>query len=226
MQEISVFLIGQGSIFKEGVKALLEKNSFRIVENSEVIPEQPIITPAQLVVNIDDKTEDLPGKIEKMRKCYTKSRIVIISGREAMPPHLPEFAANIDALILKDISCDGLIGALRLTVAGEKVYPTCMLSQVQAHPDMPAVNCNQPANNVYPCLSRQELKIVHCLANGQPNKVIAQYLDITESTVKVHVKTILRKMGAANRTQAAIFAISQGIATAPAAEARLSSSRG
>ena len=64
-------------------------------------------------------------------------------------------------------------------------------------------------------LSGQELKIVHCLANGEPNKVIAHQLNITEAAVKVHVRTILRKLGTTNRTKAAIFAITQGIAPAP-----------
>jgi len=60
-------------------------------------------------------------------------------------------------------------------------------------------------------LSKQELRILQGLANGDPNKVIAHHLGITEATVKVHVKTILRKLGTTNRTKAAIFAITQGI---------------
>ena len=62
-------------------------------------------------------------------------------------------------------------------------------------------------------LSRQELKILQGLTNGDPNKIIAHHLGITEATVKVHVKTILRKLGTTNRTKAAIFAISQGFTT-------------
>ena len=60
-------------------------------------------------------------------------------------------------------------------------------------------------------LSGRELEILRHLANGEPNKVIANDLDITEATVKVHVKGILRKIGAANRTQAAIWAIHNGL---------------
>jgi two-component system nitrate/nitrite response regulator NarL len=48
--------------------------------------------------------------------------------------------------------------------------------------------------------------ILQSLLGGDPNKVIARKLDITEATIKVHVKAILRKIGAANRTQAAMWA--------------------
>jgi two-component system nitrate/nitrite response regulator NarL len=56
-------------------------------------------------------------------------------------------------------------------------------------------------------LSPREAVILHSLMGGDPNKVIARKLDITEATIKVHVKSILRKIGAANRTQAALWAV-------------------
>ncbi len=55
-------------------------------------------------------------------------------------------------------------------------------------------------------LSRREVEILRCLTRGEPNKVIAKKLAVTEATIKVHVKAILRKIGAANRTQAALWA--------------------
>lgn len=56
-------------------------------------------------------------------------------------------------------------------------------------------------------LSMREIEILVCLAKGQTNKLIARRLDISEATVKVHVKTMLRKLSLANRTQAAIWAL-------------------
>jgi two-component system nitrate/nitrite response regulator NarL len=55
-------------------------------------------------------------------------------------------------------------------------------------------------------LSVREREILSCLREGAPNKLIARKLEITEATIKVHVKAILRKIGAANRTQAAMWA--------------------
>jgi two-component system, NarL family, nitrate/nitrite response regulator NarL len=56
-------------------------------------------------------------------------------------------------------------------------------------------------------LSAREAEILWCLLDGAPNKMIARKLDVAEATVKVHVKAILRKIGAANRTQAAMWAM-------------------
>jgi two-component system nitrate/nitrite response regulator NarL len=56
-------------------------------------------------------------------------------------------------------------------------------------------------------LSEREREILHCLVSGHPNKVIARQLGIAETTVKVHVKVVLRKVRALNRTQAAIWAL-------------------
>lgn len=56
-------------------------------------------------------------------------------------------------------------------------------------------------------LSMREIEILFCLAKGQTNKLIARRLNISEATVKVHVKTMLRKLSLANRTQAAIWAL-------------------
>ena len=55
-------------------------------------------------------------------------------------------------------------------------------------------------------LSSREAQILTCLRDGAPNKVIARQLNLSEATVKVHVKAILKKIGACNRTQAALWA--------------------
>jgi two-component system nitrate/nitrite response regulator NarL len=59
-------------------------------------------------------------------------------------------------------------------------------------------------------LSEREIEILQCLVEGNSNKVIANRLRITEATVKVHLKSILRKIDVSNRTQAAIWALNQG----------------
>jgi two-component system nitrate/nitrite response regulator NarL len=54
------------------------------------------------------------------------------------------------------------------------------------------------------------VSVLQCLLNGEPNKVIANRLNITEATIKVHLKSVLRKIKATNRTQAAIWAYGHG----------------
>ncbi len=63
--------------------------------------------------------------------------------------------------------------------------------------------------------SDRERDILRSLGEGHPNKVIARQLDITEATVKVNLKAVMRKINAANRSEAAIWAVRQGAVTAP-----------
>ena len=65
---------------------------------------------------------------------------------------------------------------------------------------------------------RVRVQILGCLINGDPNKVIANRLNITEATVKVHLKGILKKINAANRTQAAMWAMRNGVERMSAVE--------
>ena len=60
-------------------------------------------------------------------------------------------------------------------------------------------------------MSQREVQILRCLLSGDSNKMIANQLSITEATVKVHLKSLLRKINASNRTQAAIWALNNGI---------------
>ena len=95
---------------------------------------------------------------------------------------------------------------MNLIMLGEKVFPTSMatllLTKNKTH-----ANGNTP-------LSSRETEVIRCLEQGRSNKSIARHLDITEATVKVHLKTILRKLGLKNRTQAAIWAMKNGITPA------------
>jgi len=110
-----------------------------------------------------------------------------------------------------------LLKALELVMLGETFLSAELafaivggaLRQQQSRPETPSALI--PANDVAPVatshrLSEREAHILHCLTQGASNKLIARELGVAEATVKVHVKSILRKVKAANRTQAAIWA--------------------
>jgi two-component system nitrate/nitrite response regulator NarL len=71
---------------------------------------------------------------------------------------------------------------------------------------------NVPPLRNHPGLSEREVQILDGLVKGHPNKVIARTCNVTEATVKVHMKSILRKIRVDNRTQAAIWAMANGYA--------------
>ena len=106
-----------------------------------------------------------------------------------------------------------LINVLELTVLGEQILPRSAVDSLLNHASTvsglgrtsSASEQSAPDPRVTK-LSPRETVILQSLMGGDANKVIARRLDITESTIKVHVKSILRKIGAANRTQAAMWA--------------------
>jgi len=78
--------------------------------------------------------------------------------------------------------------------------------------DVPSVQCDSShLEGGGPHLTDRQRGILRCICRGYSNKIIARTFDITESTVKIHVKVILRKIGVKNRTQAAIWAVQNGL---------------
>ena len=115
--------------------------------------------------------------------------------------------------LLKDMAPDELVDALRKVVAGETVIapelaPT-LATAVRG--DLPRPDRNTPLNHLTP----RETDIIALLAEGQSNKLIARNLGISEGTVKLHVKAVLRKLGVHSRVEAAVLAVENGLRAKP-----------
>jgi two-component system nitrate/nitrite response regulator NarL len=116
--------------------------------------------------------------------------------------------AGADAYLMKDISVDALIQSLRLVMMGEKVFPSHLAALLISGKAGGTVSVDGAASRKG--LSQREMQILQCLLNGDSNKMIANRIGITEATIKVHLKSVLRKINASNRTQAAIWALNNG----------------
>jgi two-component system, NarL family, nitrate/nitrite response regulator NarL len=112
--------------------------------------------------------------------------------------------AGADGYLMKDVSPEALIQSLELVMMGEKVFPTNLAAML-----FDLNNASSPVNSIRG-LSPREQEILRALVTGSSNKLIAIKLGITEATVKVHLKTLLRKIDVNNRTQAAIWAMNNG----------------
>ena len=101
-----------------------------------------------------------------------------------------------------DASSKTLGPAFRLVLTGEVYIPESLLRQLNADAPTPAAPVE--AGDSFPSLSSRQKQVLMLLSTGAPNKVIGGKLGLREATVKVHVKTIMRKLGVTNRTQAAL----------------------
>lgn len=125
-----------------------------------------------------------------------------------------DLALAADGVLTFDITADMMVRSLRLIRKGERVVPRDLMQVIAARSrkidDRPAAPLRPSQVRGSHAPSPREAEILQWLLRGHSNKTIARELGITETTVKVHLKSLLRKIDASNRTQAAMWALSNG----------------
>jgi two-component system nitrate/nitrite response regulator NarL len=135
-------------------------------------------------------------------KALTKGKpVAILSGSAPRAVAEQALAEGAAGFLPKTMSTRSLIAAVRFMAAGEVYAPMRMMAERDT--EVPTVQGAQ--------LTPREMDVLRRLCRGLPNKEIARELDLQEVTVKLHVKTLCRKINAANRTQAAMIAKDAGL---------------
>lgn len=213
MRNGSVFLIDASRLFREGLRRIFSDFSFAAVHESysvpDALPSIGSLQPSLVLVNLLDAGQTLTAGIGQIRAAAPQTRIVVLTETIRVDWLAEALSAGVDGYLLKNMSADALEQSLRLVLLGEKVFPTD-LANLLTSGAMMARNDAAQEDHVNG-LSDREMQILNHLLNGAQNKQIARELQISEGTVKVHLKAILKKIGAQNRTQAAIWAHSQGM---------------
>ena len=129
-------------------------------------------------------------------------RVALMSG--IATKNVAEEALTIGAagFVPKTLSAKSLVNAVRFMAMGEQYAPIDFMTQEEE---------DSAPNPLAEKLSRRELQVLEGLSQGKSNKEIARDLDLQEPTIKLHVKTLYRKIGAGNRTQAALIAKEEGL---------------
>jgi two-component system nitrate/nitrite response regulator NarL len=206
MQRIETFLIDSNKLFREGLKRLLDDSPFQIVAEASNLREGVSIAesglkPQLVLLDLLNGGEDEAEAMRRLRGLLPDTRLVVLTTDLCTRRLANALEAGADGYLMKDLSADALAQSLRLVMMGEKVFPTHLAALLISG----RVNGNgleMPVSRKG--LSQREVQILRCLLNGDSN-------NITEATVKVHLKSLLRKINASNRTQAAIWALNNGI---------------
>jgi len=169
--------------------------------------------PALVVIEASQNIRHLLEVVRQIREQAPQARIVVLGAQYDLDFVRLGHEAGVDGFCSTASAPEVLIKSLELVMLGESVLPFGIVRSIM---DEAPQNQAQPlqGNSAEPKLSEltacklsaREAQILGCLREGAPNKLIARKLDITEATIKVHVKAILRKIGVANRTQAAMWA--------------------
>lgn len=225
MDNHRIWVVDRSKLFREGLKLLLKNTPFTVTREEthiDLLGGTPAEKPLDLALRaapsgaareqadlilVAVQSDLAPGNPEEValsHLCRTIGAPVLVLA-DVMSVYQLKAALKAGAAgyLLRDISPEALKQYLQLAVIGEKVLPpnlASVLTDVRA-----PVTVDDDSN-----LSPQEKRILDNLARGHSNKAIGRELDISEGTVKVHLKTIFRKIDARNRTDAAIWALNRG----------------
>jgi len=129
-------------------------------------------------------------------------RVALMSGIATKNVAEEALAIGAAGFVPKTLSAKSLVNAVRFMAMGEQYAPIDFMTQEEE---------DSAPNPLAEKLSRRELQVLEGLSQGKSNKEIARDLDLQEPTIKLHVKTLYRKIGAGNRTQAALIAKEEGL---------------
>lgn len=159
----------------------------------------------------DENTLKICAQVHEMRPDVS---IIMLAHESESAMIARAFRSGVSGYVSSDTCCASLIAMTRLVALGEKVIPSQVVFDL-AMLDTGSHLANNDIRIEDANMSAREINILRGLIRGEPNKVISRRLNITEATVKVHVKSILRKLHVFNRTQAAIWAVSRGLSGEP-----------
>lgn len=208
---ITVLVADDHEVVRTGLARLLEGSDITIVgeaENGEQAVEKTVEhNPDVVLMDIRMPESDGLVALEKIRKANPDVRIVMLSTYDN-----PTYVARSVALgaadyVLKDSGREELIGAITRAAAGESPSEDSILARVK---DTMSRRRERLDRGEIP-LTNRELQVLRHVALGLSNREIGRSLGISIETVKEHVQNILRKIDAADRTQAAVWAIKKGL---------------
>ncbi|MEL6679551.1 MAG: response regulator transcription factor [Pseudomonadota bacterium] len=212
-----VLIISRSGLLAETLSLRFEENFFRMAGRSESLPEGMSIARREgrtidlVLIERPADYEMLDRDLKRLRQVWPKSRVLVIDDTLTIDTVGSAFDSGADGFLTSDIDCETLTLSLRLLLKGEKVFP-------RDFADIIADLCSRKRflideDDVFDSLSERERQVIRCVADGLPNKTIANTLNMSEASVKSDVKAALRKLGVANRTQLAICAIRRGWVT-------------
>lgn len=217
---VELLLIDRNRLLREGLKRMLSGSNVSVSQESndpsDALQRDFGAWSPDIILMEWVGPEGAGGDpIAQLLSRWSNARIVVFGDALNKSDMVMALRAGANGYLLKSMSLDALIHSLRLVLAGEVVFPTQLAAHLVKEPLSTGANLSLGHLDID--LSPREIQILRCLVAGHANKVIARELNITEGTVKVHIKRLLKKINARNRTQAAIWALNSGLQQQPSA---------
>jgi two-component system, NarL family, nitrate/nitrite response regulator NarL len=229
----SVFIVTSTVLLREGLTSFLQNTPYEVTACAAGPAELPHICHSKerralAIVGMtrrDGNLDQTAEIIRQLRSSIPQVKVVLVAETHGSTELRGVLALSPDAYIFNLASRDTLIKVLELTLMHERVFVLGGSAALTTSDSTGAIGNEAQGNlardplpsgfhqigvNGQSPLSQREHQVLACLALGQSNKAIARQYNMSEGTVKVHLKAILRKLKAQNRTQAAVWAIENG----------------
>ena len=209
---IRVFLCDDHTLFRQGVRKLLElEHNIQIVgeanNGEEMLDMLKNTGPDIILMDIGMPEMDGVTATYKIKKILPHTNIIILTVYEDEPHIFAAIKAGAMGYLLKDVSIDELIEAIRKVNKGEALIQPIIATKVLKEFAMLDKRKIKEGDKFYNDLTEREKEILRLITLGGTNKEIANKLGISEKTVKNHISNIFQTLHVNNRTQAAIYAL-------------------
>ena len=226
MHQVEVLIVEPVRLVANGLKHLLLNSPYVVVEevqariavfalDDRALPGLVLLGPGTVPL-----TEPARNWVQWNRTEPRRSRFVVLADITDSSLVRRLALSGIDAVLSQDISSEVLRRSLDLVMLGQTLFPPPSPHPAweapSSEPSVPipfpviagrGLASARPMRERDVILSQRETQVLRWLVDGASNKVIAREMQITETTVKAHIKGLLRKIRATNRTQAAIWAL-------------------
>lgn len=217
MKPIRVLIIDDHTLFRNGIKLLLQsQEGFEVVDEAgdglEGVKRAKQHQPDVVLMDLHMPGTSGLEAINLMRDEVPQVKVIMLTVSEDSDDLIDALRAGARGYLLKNIEIDFLLDSIRRAAAGESVMSSQMITKLAD--SMRSSQKDTTPRQMSPAkLSPREREIIIMLARGSSNKEIARSLALAESTVKIHVQGILRKLNFASRVQAAVYAVEHGLVT-------------
>ena len=212
---LNILLVDDHTLFREGLESLLSRRDINVLaavgSGAEGLRLATELEPDVVLLDMRMPVMDGIEVLRQLRKSGFTNPVAMLTTSSDERDLVESLRSGAQGYLLKDMEPDQLVVALRDIVAGKTVVAPD-LAQVLARV-VQGDSIVAEEESPFAKLTPRENEILALLAEGQSNKVIARNLGISDGTVKLHVKSILRKLGIHSRVEAAVIAVEQGLRT-------------
>ncbi|TRO55649.1 response regulator transcription factor [Candidatus Bathyarchaeota archaeon] len=215
MDKIKLLIVDDHAVVRQGLRGFLElTDEFDVVGEGanglEAVSLAQELQPDVILMDLIMPEMDGIEATRRIKLANLDMKILILSSFGDENNVLPAIQAGALGYILKDIDPEELADAIRKTAQGKTQLDPEIANLLISHMQNDSKN-NEQVNQKLSELTSRELEVLVQIGRGLSNKEIATELSISQMTVKTHVSNILSKLNLADRTQAAIFSIRQGL---------------